>query len=367
MNDPTPARVRFSGAGYLHSQGAWGFYTNDLPGGYLAASDLPGKTVNIGTKDGEVFDTTTVTGFNDRTGVLTLTGGQTGAAYRDGPPVPLVIATVWINDIARGYVHAPIPPLSQLDVLDAAVAKLNTARTIEDVIRAGAAAHAALDDVLSAKDETDAILGDPDTMAAIVEAEAEQGPVPAELARAADDAWDYDPNPNDPPSPAADLLDALIGDTPDRFPGMLLSDIADTCPGGIGEAAVVARDSTNARFLIVALPIESVLGKKAVKRAGVRRLLAERQPDLAAAVAATERQLEQALLEWDDDVPDNTITGVPMVCTACRKPVRQAPGMSAASVWEHADIAVLDVCPAPFGAPVMAMVAAGNENAPLAY
>jgi hypothetical protein len=205
------------------------------------------------------------------------------------------------------------------EVLDAAVARLNAAHTIEEVITYGAAAHAALDD---------------------------------------------DPNPNDPPSPAADLLDALIGDTTDRYPGMLLSDIADTCPGGIGEAALVARDYTGARFLIVALPLESGPARGIVDRAFVRHLLAERQPDLAAAIASVERQLGSALLGQDE--PDNTITGVPMVCTACRKPVRQVPGLWAPSIWEHKDQDVRHLCPAPYDAPVMAMVAAGNENVPLA-
>jgi hypothetical protein len=48
---------------------------------------------------------------------------------------------------------------------------------------------------MSEQDETAAILADPETMAAIVEAEAERGPVSPELRKAADDAWDAKPPP----------------------------------------------------------------------------------------------------------------------------------------------------------------------------
>jgi hypothetical protein len=104
--------------------------------------------------------------------------------------------------------------------------------------------------------ETDAILSDPDTMAAIVEAAAEQGPVPAALAQAADDSWDLE-HANEPPSPAADLLDTMITDM-DRLgdnTAHKFGKIADTQPGGIGEAAVHVHDTvTNADHVIVCVP-----------------------------------------------------------------------------------------------------------------
>ena len=62
---------------------------------------------------------------------------------------------------------------------------------------------------------------------------------------------------------------------------------------------------------------------------------------------------------------EEPLTGVPMVCTACRNPVADAgPGL-----WEHEDPADTRI-PCDWstraGAPVKAMVAAGNENVPLA-
>lgn len=55
---------------------------------------------------------------------------------------------------------------------------------------------------------------------------------------------------------------------------------------------------------------------------------------------------------------------VPMVCTACRKPVKRIPaiGPSPAS-WLHNFDDALD-CPVPADQPITAMVAAGNENVP---
>ena len=46
---------------------------------------------------------------------------------------------------------------------------------------------------IDAMRETDAVLADPETMAAIVEAEAETGQVSPALRQAADDAWDAQP------------------------------------------------------------------------------------------------------------------------------------------------------------------------------
>jgi hypothetical protein len=73
------------------------------------------------------------------------------------------------------------------------------------------------------------------------------------------DAEIGDANHNDPPSPAADMLDALLRDSPTVYPGLEFSDIADTNPAGIGEAAITVHDPvTNARFLLVCLPLDQV-------------------------------------------------------------------------------------------------------------
>jgi hypothetical protein len=58
----------------------------------------------------------------------------------------------------------------------------------------------------------------------------------------------------DPPSPAAELLDALITYTCDQSVRWRFGDVADTCPAGIGEGAVHVRDDqANAEFLIIAV------------------------------------------------------------------------------------------------------------------
>jgi hypothetical protein len=80
----------------------WEFRSDD---GYIPADDLVGKVVNIGTKDGAVFDSVTVAGFDHETGRFTLTGGRIGSPYSDAEPTPVESARLWVYDIARGYIH----------------------------------------------------------------------------------------------------------------------------------------------------------------------------------------------------------------------------------------------------------------------
>lgn len=101
------------------------------------------------------------------------------------------------------------------------------------------------------------------------------------------------PNPDDPPSPAADMLDALLQDAPEVFPDLKFSDIHDTNPGGIGEAAIHVADPLGHRYLLVAVPVEQMGALD--NRSYVRRLLAEKRPRLAEAIAATERILDAEL------------------------------------------------------------------------
>lgn len=56
------------------------------------------------------------------------------------------------------------------------------------------------------------------------------------------------------------------------------------------------------------------------------------------------------------------LADVPMVCTACRKPVHEGP----AGVWSHGSDQDWEACPAR-GREAKAMVAAGSENVPPLY
>jgi len=82
--------------------GAWELASDD---GYFPAADLVGQTVNIGSKDGVVFDSVTVASFDDRSGTFTLTGGRIGRAYSDAEPRPGGNERLYLHDLARGYVH----------------------------------------------------------------------------------------------------------------------------------------------------------------------------------------------------------------------------------------------------------------------
>lgn len=73
----------------------------------VLVSSLVGKTVNIGDKDGGVYEGVTVTAFDERTGHLTLEGGVMGSAYRPEEARPLERPErLWAYDVARGYVHS---------------------------------------------------------------------------------------------------------------------------------------------------------------------------------------------------------------------------------------------------------------------
>jgi hypothetical protein len=95
-------RVLFSGGGH-HGSSGWGFHTRTA---YLPAGGLVGKTVNIGSKDGPVYEACTVTAFDPATGILTLAGGRAGNPWTpDVPPEPVTTAQISLYDIARGYLH----------------------------------------------------------------------------------------------------------------------------------------------------------------------------------------------------------------------------------------------------------------------
>jgi len=74
--------------------------------GCAPVASLVGRTVNIGTKDGLVYDSVKVAAFDERSGVLTLEGGSTGSRWNDDDPVEMTGPDqVSVYDVARGYVH----------------------------------------------------------------------------------------------------------------------------------------------------------------------------------------------------------------------------------------------------------------------
>ena len=95
-------RKRFGGLCHMMS-GDWHYICE---GADLPLSDLVGKVVNIGDKDGGVWDTVTVTACDARTGKLTLQGGGYGARFRDTEAKPFEgTVDLYAHDIARGYIH----------------------------------------------------------------------------------------------------------------------------------------------------------------------------------------------------------------------------------------------------------------------
>lgn len=81
----------------------WSFESG---GKLLAAALLVGQVVNIGTKNGLVYDSARVTALDARRGILTIEGGQ--YAGFAGEPRPTGTDEVMVYDIARGYVHAEV-------------------------------------------------------------------------------------------------------------------------------------------------------------------------------------------------------------------------------------------------------------------
>ena len=85
-----------------HADQQWGFFGRDR---FIPVDDLMDRVVNIGTKDGLVFEHATVAGFTASRGILTLTGGICGSVYGDKQGEPNDAANVLMHDIARGYLH----------------------------------------------------------------------------------------------------------------------------------------------------------------------------------------------------------------------------------------------------------------------
>lgn len=87
---------------WIPRRSAWGCHGRD---GIILMADLVGKTVNVGTKDGLVYDGATAVSFTED-GVLVLDGGRKGSPWRDSDVTPMTgPEPVHCYDIARGYVH----------------------------------------------------------------------------------------------------------------------------------------------------------------------------------------------------------------------------------------------------------------------
>ena len=80
------------------------------------------------------------------------------------------------------------------------------------------------------------------------------------------------------------------------------------------------------------------------------------------------RSEEFTSLHNELDRRDRETEPVAMACTACRKPVHQLPPheRSLSGQWAHDFVTDARACPRTDSAPVKAMVAAGNENIPVA-
>jgi hypothetical protein len=86
-------------------RGRWCFYSRGYVGGLIRAEDLTGRMVNMSTTHGMVYDRALVTAFDSRRGVLTVEGGLR-QSVTDARPVPTGHAEVFVEDIARGFIHA---------------------------------------------------------------------------------------------------------------------------------------------------------------------------------------------------------------------------------------------------------------------
>ena len=97
---PGDGRLPFGAGAYQRDLG-FGFWTQD---GFFAAADMIGPLVNIGSKDGVVFERTRITGVDAR-GYLTLEGGRMGWPWQEREPEELhEPEQLWIYDIARGFI-----------------------------------------------------------------------------------------------------------------------------------------------------------------------------------------------------------------------------------------------------------------------
>ena len=153
-----------------------------------------------------------------------------------------------------------------------------------------------------------------------------------------------------------DLLDEEVSELHEAVEKGDIAKIAD----GIADIAYVVVGTAVA----YGIPFDAVFAE--VHRSNMTKINTPAEAKLVKGPGYEPPRIAEVLASLDRD--DGCLTHVPMVCTTCRKPVRQVPGIWAATVWAHADDGDARDCPDRgahlTGTPVMAMVEAGNENVP---
>lgn len=96
-------RIYFDAVEFSRLKHGYVGWTRD--GHILPLSELEGKTVNIGDKNGGVYEGVTVAGFDGR--MLMVEGGGYGTIFGSRKAEPFEGRRgIYAHDIARGYVHA---------------------------------------------------------------------------------------------------------------------------------------------------------------------------------------------------------------------------------------------------------------------
>jgi len=107
MSNLPDGAIPFDHPDWSRIRPGWIYWT---AGGPRPMTELIGKVVNVGTKDGLVYDGATVAGFTED-GFLTLEGGRKGFPWSPERGVTEMTGSesVHCHDIARGYVHQKGP------------------------------------------------------------------------------------------------------------------------------------------------------------------------------------------------------------------------------------------------------------------
>lgn len=99
-------RRTFSHPAYIGRRGGWFMDQRTGPDEWetVPVSSLVGQVVNIGDKDGGVYEGVTVTAFDEARGYLTLEGGVHGSCFRPDEARPLEhLLSLHVHDVARGF------------------------------------------------------------------------------------------------------------------------------------------------------------------------------------------------------------------------------------------------------------------------
>jgi hypothetical protein len=99
--------VTFGALYDIASRGGW---VVDLRSGakseVMRVSELVGSVLDVGDKDGGVYEGVTLSAFDEASGYLTLEGGVSGSRFRPEDARPLERPLrLWAHDVARGALH----------------------------------------------------------------------------------------------------------------------------------------------------------------------------------------------------------------------------------------------------------------------